>query len=74
MDFIALRPMGTEPMQPVRVVTRKGDAVLPLRMVMAGTGSDVQIVVLYAIGEARLGLADLTEVKLEAEISACLPT
>ncbi|HVW25103.1 MAG TPA: DUF2330 domain-containing protein [Polyangiaceae bacterium] len=64
MDFIALRLMGTEPMQPVRVVTPKGDAVLPLRMVMAGTGSDVQIV-LYTIGEARLGLADLTEVKLD---------
>jgi hypothetical protein len=64
MDFIALRLHGNEPMQPVRIVTPKGDAVLPLRMVMAGTGSDVQIV-LYAIGEARLGLADLTEVKLD---------
>jgi hypothetical protein len=64
MDFIALRLHGNEPMQPVRVITPQGDAVLPLRMVKAGTGSDVPIV-LYAIGEARLGLADLTEVKLD---------
>jgi len=64
MDFIALRLHGDAPMQPVRVITPKGDAVLPLRMVMAGTGSDVQIV-LYVIGEARLGLADLTEVELD---------
>jgi hypothetical protein len=64
MDFIALRLHGDQPMQPVRVVTPQGNAVLPLRMVKAGTGSDVPIV-LYAIGEARLGLADLTEVKLD---------
>jgi hypothetical protein len=64
MDFIALRLQGSAPMQPVRVVTPKGDAVLPLRMVKAGTGSNVDVV-LYAIGEARLGLADLTEVKLD---------
>jgi hypothetical protein len=48
----------------VRVVTPNGNAVLPLRMVMAGTGSSVDIV-LYAIGERRIGLADLTEVKLD---------
>lgn len=64
MDFIALRLNGSAPMQPVRIVTPMGHAVLPLRMVKAGTGADVQVV-LYAIGEARLGLADLTEVKLD---------
>jgi hypothetical protein len=64
MDFIALRLNGTAPMQPVRVVTPNGHAVLPLRMVMAGTGSSVDVV-LYAIGETRLGLADLTEVELD---------
>jgi hypothetical protein len=64
MDFIALRLKGNQPMQPVRVITPSGDAVLPLRMVMAGTGSSVDIV-LYAIGEQRLGLADLTETKLD---------
>ncbi|HEX3594840.1 MAG TPA: DUF2330 domain-containing protein, partial [Polyangiaceae bacterium] len=64
MDFIALRLNGDQPMQPVRVVTPNGNAVLPLRMVMAGTGSSVDIV-LYAIGERRIGLADLTEVKLD---------
>lgn len=64
MDFIALRLNGNQPMQPVRVVTPSGEAVLPLRMVKAGTGDSVPIV-LYAIGEKRLGLADLTEVHLD---------
>ncbi len=64
MDFIALRLQGSAPMQPVRVVTPSGNAVLPLRMVMAGTGSSVDVV-LYTIGEQRLGLADLTEVTLD---------
>jgi hypothetical protein len=64
MDFIALRLHGDQPMQPVRVVTPSGAAVLPLRMVKAGTGDSVAMV-LYAIGEQRLGLADLTEVHLD---------
>jgi hypothetical protein len=63
MDFIALRLNGMQPMQPVRVVTPSGAAVLPLRMVKAGTGDSVAMV-LYTIGEQRLGLADLTEVHL----------
>jgi len=64
MDFIALRLNGAQPMQPVRVVTPSGVAVLPLRMVKAGTGDSVAMV-LYAIGEQRFGLADLTEVHLD---------
>jgi hypothetical protein len=64
MDFIALRLNGAQPMQPVRVVTPSGAAVLPLRMVKAGTGDSVAMV-LYVIGEQRLGLADLTEVHLD---------
>jgi hypothetical protein len=64
MDFIALRLNGSAPMQPVRVVTPNGKAVLPLRMVAAGTGDQVDIV-LYTIGERRLGLLDLTETTLD---------
>jgi hypothetical protein len=62
-DFIALRLIpgkGVNEMTPVRVVTPSGDPILPLRMVAAGTGSFVDIV-LYVIGEGRYGLADLTE-------------
>jgi hypothetical protein len=64
MNFIALKLSGSKPMQPVRVTTPSGKAVLPLRMVAAGTGALVDIV-LYVIGEKRLGLSDLTEVSLD---------
>ncbi len=66
-DFIALRlqaTKGVDQMTPVRVVTQSGRPILPLRMVAAGTGSSVDIV-LFVIGEKRLGLADLTEVHLD---------
>lgn len=62
-DFIALRLIpgkGVNEMTPVRVVTPGGDPILPLRMVAAGTGMFVDIV-LYVIGEGRYGLNDLTE-------------
>jgi hypothetical protein len=62
-DFIALRLIpgkGVNEMTPVRVVTPSGDPILPLRMVAAGTGMFVDIV-LYVIGEGRFGLKDLTE-------------
>jgi MYXO-CTERM domain-containing protein len=54
-DFIALRlrPQCSErSMQPVRVVTPGADPTLPLRMVAAGVGAQVDIV-LYVIGEGR---------------------
>lgn len=62
-DFIALklRPgEGIQQMTPVRVVTPHGDPVLPLRMVSAGTGPFVDIV-LYVIAEERYGMPDLHE-------------
>jgi hypothetical protein len=66
-DFIALRLLpnrGVSQMTPVRVVTPSGSPILPLRMVAAGTGSSVDIV-LFVIGEKRFGLKDLTEVHLD---------
>ncbi len=54
-DFIALRlqpGQGVREMKPVKVVTPGSGPVLPLRMVAAGTGATVDIV-LYVIGEGR---------------------
>lgn len=53
--FIALRlqpGVGVRQMTPVRVVTPGASPILPLRMVAAGTGASVSIV-LYVIGEGR---------------------
>jgi hypothetical protein len=69
-DFIALRlrpGAGVTQMTPVRVVTPQGRALLPLRMVAAGIGRSVDIV-LYLIGEARYAMPDLVEV--EADLDA----
>jgi MYXO-CTERM domain-containing protein len=65
-DFIALRLVpgqGVAAMQPVRVVTQGADPTLPLRMVAAGIGSDVSIL-LFVISEGRYQAAnfDNTEV------------
>jgi hypothetical protein len=54
-DFIALRlrpECGEQSMVPVRVITQGADPTLPLRMVAAGVGANVDIV-LYVIGEGR---------------------
>lgn len=54
-DFIAMRLIpgqGIQSMQPVRVITPGADATLPLRMVAAGVGASVSVV-LYVIGEGR---------------------
>jgi len=54
-EFIALRlapGAGVKQMTPVRVVTPGASPVLPLRMVAAGTGANVSIV-LYVISEGR---------------------
>lgn len=69
-DFIALRLIpgkDVSEMTPVRVVTPSGDPILPLRMVAAGTGSFVDIV-LYVIGEGRYGLNDLTESSVDPSL------
>jgi hypothetical protein len=60
-DFIALKlspGQGIQQMTPVRVVTPGGDPILPLRMVAAGTGAFVDIV-LYILGEGRFVMPDL---------------
>ncbi len=54
-DFIALRlkpDQGIQQMSPVRVVSPGAVPVLPLRMVAAGTGANVDIT-LFVIGEGR---------------------
>jgi hypothetical protein len=54
-DFIALRlspTAGVRQMTPVRVITPGASPTLPLRMVAAGTGADVSII-LYVIGEGQ---------------------
>jgi len=54
-DFIALKlapNSGTNQMTPVRVESPGGGVTLPLRMVAAGTGARVDLV-LYVIGEGR---------------------
>jgi MYXO-CTERM domain-containing protein len=59
-DFIALRlqpGQGVASMQPVRVVTQGADPTLPLRMVAAGIGSDVGIL-LFVISEGRYEAAN----------------
>jgi hypothetical protein len=56
-SFIALRlkpGVGVQQMTPVRVVTPGASPIMPLRMVAAGTGAAVSIV-LYVIGEGRYG-------------------
>lgn len=53
--FIALRlspGVGVRQMTPVRVITPGASNILPLRMVAAGTGASVSVV-LYVIGEGR---------------------
>jgi hypothetical protein len=66
-DFIALRlKPGAEvrEMSPVRVVTPGASAVLPLRMVAAGTGANVAIT-LWVISEGRYGPASFPEASLD---------
>lgn len=65
-DFIAVRlspNKGVQQMTPVRVVTPGGEYLLPLRMVAAGVGLQVNIV-LYVIGEQRYAMPDLHEVSV----------
>ena len=54
-DFLALKLIpgaGIQDMRPVRVTTKAANAVLPLRMIAAGTGATVGIT-LYTIAEGR---------------------
>ena len=66
-DFIALRLLpgkGVAAMQPVRVVSNGADPTLPLRMVAAGVGTDVSIV-LYVISEGRYEAANFDNVQVD---------
>lgn len=59
-DFIALKLQpgaGVQQMKPVRIVSPGALYALPLRMVAAGTGSNVGVV-LYVIGEGRMQTAN----------------
>jgi MYXO-CTERM domain-containing protein len=47
-----VRGAGTERMQPVRITTPGSNAVLPLKMVAAGTGATTTLT-LYLVGEGR---------------------
>jgi hypothetical protein len=66
-DFLALRlapAVGVEQMEPVRVITPGGDYLLPLRMVAAGVGSYVKVV-LFVIAEGRYTMPDMAEVNID---------
>ncbi|MFO0761989.1 MAG: DUF2330 domain-containing protein [Byssovorax sp.] len=62
-EFIALRlkpDAGVREMTPVRVITPGAAPNLPLRMVAAGTGAEVDVV-LYVIGEGRYTTTNFQE-------------
>ena len=66
-DFVALRLLPNKDvnaMQPVRVVTPGADANLPLRMVAAGVGAKVGII-LYVIGEGRYQTANYPNLAID---------
>ena len=66
-DFVALRLLpnkGVRAMKPVRVVSPGADVTLPLRMVAAGIGAKVGVV-LYVIGEGRYEAANYPNVTVD---------
>ncbi len=66
-DFLALKLLpgrDVSRMEPVRVVTPKGEPVLPLRMVAAGVADEVDIV-LYVIGEQRYSILGLEQREID---------
>lgn len=66
-DFIALRLLpnkGVSAMKPVRVVSPGADVTLPLRMVAAGIGAKVGVV-LYVLGEGRYEAANYPNVTVD---------
>lgn len=69
-DFIALKlqpNQGTSAMKPVRVITPGSGFTLPLRMVAAGVGDSVDIV-LYVIGEGRYEAAGFGNTTVKPEL------
>lgn len=66
-DFLALklRPgFGVNQMEPVRVTTPNGPSELPLRMVAAGAGNEVDMT-LFVLGEGRQAIVDLIDFEIE---------
>ena len=66
-DFIALRLLpneGVSAMAPVRVVTQGADPTLPLRMVAAGVGQTVGVL-LYVISEGRYRTQNFRDVTID---------
>jgi len=66
-DFIALRLQpgeGVAAMQPVRVISQGADPTLPLRMVAAGIGSDVSIL-LFVVSEGRYEAANFHNTEVD---------
>jgi Uncharacterized protein conserved in bacteria (DUF2330) len=66
-EFIALRlqpDAGVRQMTPVRVITPGASPTLPLRMVAAGTGADVSIV-LYVLAEGRYHTQNFTDESID---------
>jgi MYXO-CTERM domain-containing protein len=66
-DFVALRLLpgqGIAAMQPVRVVSQGADPTLPLRMVAAGVGADVSIL-LWVISEGRYQAANFANTEVD---------
>ncbi len=69
-DFIALKLIpgnDVSLMKPVRVVTNGASGTLPLRMVAAGTGANVPIV-LYVISEGRYEAQSFPNAKIPFEL------
>ena len=68
-DFLALKLIpgkGVQDMRPVRVTTRGANAVLPLRMVAAGTGATVGIS-LFVIAEGRYEAQNFPNFDIKAD-------
>ncbi|HSO31067.1 MAG TPA: DUF2330 domain-containing protein [Labilithrix sp.] len=68
-DFLALKLVpgqGVQAMRPVRVTTTGPSAVLPLRMVAAGTGANVGIV-LWVVAEGRYEPQNFPFFQIKAE-------
>ena len=68
-DFLALKLIpgkGVQDMRPVRVTTKGANAVLPLRMVAAGTGATVGIS-LFVIAEGRYEAQNFPNFEIKTE-------
>lgn len=68
-DFLALKLVpgqGVQAMRPIRVTTTGASAVLPLRMVAAGTGANVGVT-LFTVAEGRYEPQNFPSFQIKAE-------